>query len=378
MGDRKKRYVTVFPECEQVHLKKDVGMLPYSLGTHCGYDFSLVCYEHPSFSEADIQKYHIHFVPRKRGDILDFSGYLWKHGKEIDILNLYHMSSRRNAVWIQIYKLVNSRGKVHLKLDADYRMLDVVDMKPQGIPGRLKVHTLCTMVDLYTAESTYMQKLLAEKWHLDIKIIPNGIFRECAMSPVDRSEKQDVFLTVGRLGTEQKATEDLLSAFERIKNQTDWQLWLVGPVEDSFRDTIEAYFHANPELKNRVKFFGSISDADQLTQIYRQAKVFVLPSKWESFAIVLLEALECGDYLILSDQIPSAADVGRNGKYASVVPVGDIDRLAQTMLDAAAQTASNEELAERTRWMQEHFMWEKIVPQLDEMIKNLYRVGNGV
>lgn len=376
MGENRKRYVTVFPECEQVHLKKDVGMLPYSLGACCGYDFSLVCYEHPSFSEADIQKYHIRFVPRKRGDILDFSGYLWKHGKEIDILNLYHMSSRRNAVWIQIYKLVNPRGKVHLKLDADYRMLDVVDMKPKSMPGKLKIHTLCTMVDLYTAESTHMQRLLSEEWHLDIKVIPNGVFRETPIAPVSSSEKQNVFLTVGRLGTEQKATGDLLSAFQRIKDQTNWQLWLVGPVEDSFRDTIDVYFHANPELKDRVKFFGNISDAEQLTTIYRQAKVFVLPSKWESFALVILEALECGNYLILSDQIPSAADVGRNGKYASVVPVSDIEKLAQAMLDAAAQTVSNEELEERTRWVQERFMWEKIVPQLDEMIKRLYGVGD--
>ena len=36
-------YVTIFPECEKVHLKKDVGMLPYSMGKYVGYNFQIIC-----------------------------------------------------------------------------------------------------------------------------------------------------------------------------------------------------------------------------------------------------------------------------------------------------------------------------------------------
>ena len=322
------RYITVFPECEAIHLKKDVGMLPYALGKYCGYDYSIICYDNFNFCEADKDKFHVKVITERFGDIIDFAIYIYVHAKEIDILNLYHITSRRNIFWILAYKIANPHGIVHMKLDADYRMVNLFNTKPKNLKERLKWKVLNNKVDLYTVESTTMKSVLEEKWNLKIKIIPNGIYREGDIALPKVEEKNKIFLTVGRLGTEQKATETLLSAFEMIKDDTDWQLILAGTIEKDFQKYIQQYFKKNPDLKNRVLFTGNISNSEELTRLYKKASIFVLPSKWEGFALVLIEALECGDYLIVSYQVPTANDIGNAGKYSNVVQFGNETLLA--------------------------------------------------
>ena len=368
---RKLKYVTIFPECEPVHLKKDVGMLPYSLGKYCGYDFSIVCYENTFFNSEEKEKFHLITLPKSNNDKKDFSKYILKHAKEIDILNIYHITSNRNLYWILIYKFLNPNGKIHLKLDADYRMIDMIDPTPNSLRGKLKMSILRNKVDLYTVESEAMKDILEEKWQLKMKVVPNGIFRLDDIDPTQVEDKKDIFLTVGRLGTEQKATEDLLSAFELIKEKTDWELILAGSIEDSFTDYKEKFFMSNPDLKERVIFTGNITDANQLTHLYKKAKIFVLPSKWESFALVLMEALECGDYLVVSNRVPSVSDIGRNGMYADTTEFGNVNSLAEAMLRATKRETSNAEMKEMYYWIHENFTWQLIIKKLDQFLKSL-------
>lgn len=361
MTNNRKRYVTIFPEFERVHLKKDVAMLPYSLSKYEDYDFNIVCYKNSEFSKFEVEKFNLVFAKRKNNVSRDFAKYLLINGKKIDILNLYHLSSSRNAFWIIIYKMVNPKGKVHIKLDADYRMLDIIDMYPKSLKGKFRAYIFRKKVDLYTVESVKMKELLHMQFDIEMKLLPNGIFREEEIQPVRTEEKERIFLTVGRLGTEQKATKDLLEAFALIADQIEWKLWLVGNIENEFNEYINRYFQKYEYLKERVIFFGNIDNSDDLTKIYRRASVFVLPSKWEGFALVLLEALECGDYLILSDQVPSSWDISNNGQFASIVPYHDVGKLSNAMLSSITKNASFEELKKRRVWIEENFTWKSIV-----------------
>lgn len=365
-----KRYVTLFPECEPVHLKKDVGMLPYSLGKYEGYESGIVCYRNENFTEEQIRKFNIKFVDKKSGDIKDFSRYLLKNGKNIDCLNIYHLTSQRNVYWIMAYKFINPRGKIHMKLDADYRMVEMANMEPSSLKGKIRVWLLKNKVDLYTVENRMMKDILEPKWKIKMELLPNGIFREEEIKSLDQSEKENVFLTVGRLGNEQKATEDILDAYKR-NHYNNWKLWLVGPMEKKFEEYLEKYFLENPELKDKITVYGNIDDEEKLTNIYRKASVFILPSKWESFGLVLLEALECGNYLIVSDKVPSADDIGRNGEYVTIVPYHDIDLLSKAMLEATLKTVSNKDLNERKKWIEENYTWKVIVEKLNRYLLEL-------
>lgn len=365
------RYTTIFPECEPVHLKKDVGMLPYSLGKYKNYDYKIVCFQNKKFTNKEIKKFHIDFIKHKKG-VQGFVKYLLLHGRKIDILNLYHISSVQNIFMIIAYKCVNPNGKIHLKLDADYRMINLVDMDPNNFLGKIRVDIFKKKVDLYTIESKKIKSILEKKWKIKMKLIPNGIFREEHINPVLFEEKKKVFLTVGRLGTEQKATEDLVDAFKLISQKTNWDLWLVGSIEPSFKIYLKNMLENHPYLKKRIKIWGYIRDAEKLTELYRQASVFVLPSKYEGFAIALIEALECGEYLIVSDMVPSVDDIGKNGIYASVTPVHQVNKLADKMLESTFKEISNDILKERNTWIMENFTWKVIVDSLDNELQKLF------
>ena len=58
------------------------------------------------------------------------------------------------------YKFINPRGKIHMKLDADYRMVEMANMEPISLKGKIRVWLLKNKVDLYTVENRMMKDIL--------------------------------------------------------------------------------------------------------------------------------------------------------------------------------------------------------------------------
>jgi glycosyltransferase involved in cell wall biosynthesis len=80
----------------------------------------------------------------------------------------------------------------------------------------------------------------------------------------------------------------------------------------------------------------------------RNCGVFVLSSRWEGFAMVVIEALACGAPIVSTDCPGGPADILLDGRYGEVVPVADAKSLASAMqramrsgLDQASRAARN-------------------------------------
>lgn len=367
--EQTKNFVTIFPELLPVHLKKDVGMIPYSLRKYETYNSKIICYRNDELSYEMIENYNIECIEKNRNDSFDFSKYLYRDAKNIDILNLYHITSRRNIFWIVVYLLRNPKGKVYLKLDADFRMLNEFEMYPMKIKAGIKNFLLRKCVHLYTAESILMSDLISKKWRIDVKFLPDGF---TGVSEICNSlDKRAFFLTVGRLGTEQKATDILLQAYAKIAHATEYDLILIGEIDKGFYSFIEDFFKENPGLRQRVIFLGNIDDIDSLNEYYKKASVFILPSRWESFGIAALEALSYGDYLILSDKIPPAKELTNNQEYGTTVDISDIDQLATAMLNASQCDLTTELINKMQIFAKRNFSWEVISEQLNEYLSVL-------
>lgn len=88
-------------------------------------------------------------------------------------------------------------------------------------------------------------------------ILPNGIdlnrVRESAGRPVFE-QKENLILTIGRIGTEQKNNELLLKALADIKLK-DWSVQFVGPIEESFKSKIDLFLKII--LKRKKKYILS-------------------------------------------------------------------------------------------------------------------------
>ena len=90
---------------------------------------------------------------------------------------------------------------------------------------------------------------------------------------------------------------------------------------------------ASPEVRARIR---QVKRCDDLPGFYRMLDAFVLASRYEGFALALLEALATGVSLILSE-CPGNVDLEPyhlSGLHWT--PVGDPDKLAARMLACAA------------------------------------------
>jgi glycosyltransferase involved in cell wall biosynthesis len=131
-------------------------------------------------------------------------------------------------------------------------------------------------------------------------------------------------VTVGGM-SHRKGIAELIAAFEIAAEQfPEAHLYLVGDGPD--RGIFEEQARAS-RCYGRIHFEGFQSDPQRYML---SADIFVLPSRRESFGLVLIEAREAGCAIIASDTdgISEALD---NGAAGMLVPPGDVSALADAL-----------------------------------------------
>lgn len=357
------KYVTLSPEFVNVELVKDVGQIPFILGKeHKDIDTSIVT-SSIDFNGANIKEteglkiVQVPMILNNRS--LTGIVYLLKHSKEIDWLSLHH-AGRRSLYWSKLYKFLNPKGKVYIKLDMDFRPCDAFDSDE----WERKLFIKNTEVaDLITVESEAVKNRIQKYSKQDIKILSNG-FCKIDFQLLANNEREDCFATVGRLGTKQKATEILLDGFAKSASNHNWKLKLIGPIEEPFFKKIEDFYKNYPELKERVIFLGEIKDRKTLYSEMSKSKTFVLPSRWESFGIVSGEALSCGCRLILSDSIPLANEFTKNRLFGEIIKTEDVAALSEALVKETKQIIEEDERKAIKEYADTNFSWNKICDQL--------------
>jgi len=131
-------------------------------------------------------------------------------------------------------------------------------------------------------------------------------------------------LAVGRLH-KQKGYTHLLAAFARAVKQRPAQLVILGEGDD--RDELQN-LAAALGIASHVHFLGYTPNP---LAYMRHASVFVLSSIAEGFGNVIVEALACGTPVISTDCPHGPREILADGRYGTLVPVGDVDALARAI-----------------------------------------------
>lgn len=319
-------------------LTKDCGAVPFLFYKKYGCKAVMVgakAEEYPYLNTCT-KGMTMDFVPDKT--VQARCQYVTDHYRDMDILTLYGPYPQYFAI-LETYRRLRPDGKVYLALDANSAWMDKIHWNE---PGFLRFMDQC---DVIATSCRRMQRLLSIKWPYKIEYIPNGFynFLNCDLS-VNLSAKENVILTVGRLGTRQKHTELLLEAYSMIcRFIPGWSLRLVGGIESTFQPYINRYFERNPHLKDRVIFTGIIEDKQQLLSEYKKAKIFALPSTCEGGnPNVASEALFCGCYIITSD-VDASEDMTNHGKCGKVFPISDLNQLSQLLVSVCSNPKLIEE-----------------------------------
>ena len=382
---QKPTFVTVFTETENFHLVKDVGQLPYFMYKTEGYDATLISYqnnvEYP-FIDQEVNGLKLNFIPNK-GRFLYFElgvlYYLFNHSKSIAVLNLFHFK-KDHILYLLIYKLVNPKGKAYIKLDMDilffknYNAFLFSNYRIKNLILKALTSWIFKLTDLFSVETDQAKDYLLNIYpELQNKLIciPNGVdnlYLDKEIPIKAFQEKENIILTVGRIGTEQKNTELLLDAL-KITDLKDWKVYNLGPIEESFKKYIADFYKEYPQLENKVIFTGNITDRKELFDWYNRAKVFCLSSRYEGFPIAFPEALYFGNYLI-SSPVSSAEHITSSGKYGTVARADahEFSKAIQNSIEPGF--LSSQRYEEIRRFSKDNFTWPGIVKKLADQIKS--------
>jgi glycosyltransferase involved in cell wall biosynthesis len=173
--------------------------------------------------------------------------------------------------------------------------------------------------------------------------IPNALPADDAPEVSPPGEPVVVYL--GRLANVQKAVDLGLRAFaiaaERVEGA---RLVVAGDGQD--REDLER-LAADLGLGDRVTFTGWVSPGD-VGAVLASARVVLMPSRFEGHPLVALQAARAGRAVLAFD-IDGIRDVVEDGVTGRLVPLEDVDALADALTELLADRALAERLGATAR-----------------------------
>ncbi len=181
-----------------------------------------------------------------------------------------------------------------------------------------------------------------------IKVIYNPVVTpelfEKVTEPIDHPwfepGSPPVILGVGRL-EKQKDFPTLIRAFAQVRQQRPARLMILG--EGAERPHLEALVQ-ELGLEDDVALPGFVANP---YAYMAQSAVFVLSSLYEGLPTVLIEAMAGGTKVVSTDCKSGPAEILENGLYGKLVPVGDVQGIAEAIVSAVEDPYDSEALRRR-------------------------------
>jgi glycosyltransferase involved in cell wall biosynthesis len=175
-------------------------------------------------------------------------------------------------------------------------------------------------------------------------------------------KKTPLVLTAGRL-CQSKRYDILIRAFAWIAEETAARLLIFGDEDQQgCRDSLLS-LAKSLSLEDKISLPGA---TDTLYAYMTQADVFVLSSEYEGLPTVLIEALACG-LTPVSTRCPSGPEeILENGKYGYLVPVNNVEALAEGMLAALRHPLDKETLKKRAEFFSAEACYSRYKDMFDK------------
>jgi len=218
-----------------------------------------------------------------------------------------------------------------------------------------------------------------------LEIIPPGVNLEhfypiaadeaklfVGLKPDDR-----MVLFVGRI-ERLKGVETLIRAMSQLKTEgahSPVHLAIIGGEPDASADELSAEMRRLRQLCDElnmdqtVLFLGKRRQ-DTLQYYYSAAEVVVMPSHYESFGMVALEAMACGTPVLASD-VGGLGFLVQDGVTGFTVPDGDADLLHSRLAVLLSDEPLRRKMGRAATAYARDFSWERITRQVHAVSREL-------
>ncbi len=254
------------------------------------------------------------------------------------------------------------------------------DYRVQGEKEVLnQASTIIAATQAEVAQLQWLYQAVMQK----IVVIPPGVdLRHFYPIPVDEAKEfinipvcNRMLLFVGRIEP-LKGLENLIKAIAIMKAQIQEEspqfcLEVIGGDPDLTPQTIDSemarlqLLRQQYNLQDFVIFLGQ-RDQDTLPYYYSAANAVVVPSHYESFGMVALEAMACGIPVVAS-QVGGLAFLVQDCVTGFTVPVDDPDALADRLLKLLYDEELRDKLGRQAAAFAKQYGWERIAKQIIEL-----------
>jgi glycosyltransferase involved in cell wall biosynthesis len=274
---------------------------------------------------------------------------------EISALATFREARRRGMVTLLDAPSIHhaAQDRLHGTTDSPALHRRIVAVKDEEI--RLADHIL-TVSEL--ARQTYLEAgTPPEKVHA----VPLGADLEL-FSPDGAEPREDFTFLFSGATIHRKGFDLLLAAFDRVRAETPARLRIAGSKGDSAH-LLDA------RGMDGIDVLGSLTQPDLAAEL-RRADVLILPSRNDSYGMVVAEALASGTPALVSEMVGSK-DLVTDGRTGWVVPVGDVNALAERMLWCVRHRDEVRALRPDCRQAAEAATWAAYHGRFAELIRSL-------
>ena len=221
-----------------------------------------------------------------------------------------------------------------------------------------------------------------------LEIIPPGVSLEhfypipsdeaklfVGLKPDDR-----MVLFVGRI-ERLKGVETLIRAMSQIKSEgvhSPVHLAIIGGEPEASQEDVSAEMRRLRDLCDElnmdqtVVFLGKRRQ-DTLQYYYSAAEVVVMPSHYESFGMVALEAMACGTPVLASD-VGGLGFLVQDGITGFTVPDGDADLLHSRLSRLLSDEPLRKKMGRAATAYARDFSWDRITKQVHAVYRELVTI----
>lgn len=197
-------------------------------------------------------------------------------------------------------------------------------------------------------------------------VISNGVPAHLAQKGKVRKRKQILFL--GRIEVDQKGLDLLIQAFERFvrKSSVSYQLVIVGSGLQTEIKKLQSLIDKSGVQKQIVIKRRTVGKEKE--QLLQQSTCLVLPSRFETYGLVALEAMALGTPVICFDI--EGLRWTPNGSVLKAKAF-DVPSLAQMIEKIIGSRSLQESLREQGKAYAQHFSWDSISQKYQNYIDEI-------
>jgi glycosyltransferase involved in cell wall biosynthesis len=250
---------------------------------------------------------------------------------------------------IEYKTILNSRGTLnHIVTDAFSVLMEAYSSRK---------------ADRVIVDSEEGKRTVVEKYGVDESkvrvIVKEGVNYE-QFKP--SSCEGNIVLFVGRLH-ERKGVDLLLPIFKEVLKEEKAQLRIVGSGEKEKSLRLQA---ERLGLMKNVEFLGFLPDSEMQKQ-YSEASIFVSPSRYEGFGIVLLEALASGLPLVTT-KTGISSKVVQDGKNGFLV---DYENMGEAIVRLLKDKDLRKRMGIRSREIATNYSWSSAAKRMIAIYEEL-------